>query len=254
MKRIFLLIIIVAASVAANAQTFIGYGASLNRSSAYDPSPLATGDGGKVFAGAYVEAGYQFPRSLQARVLAEYLGEPTLTNIFTTDEGIDRKAKDEFRIRPELRYSFGEGNIKPFAGAGVDYFRQRFTGQGGGILASCGGQAICYFGQLAGTRNPVAGLNPYITAGARIGPNHEASYAYLFTDRTSLNNSRLRGHRANYSYTTPKFLGPFAVKITGEADYLYYRESNGVYTDSYYERDVVFKVRVGLHYKRSYRH
>lgn len=231
-----LLFILPAATIPAGAQTYISGGISITRSSAYDPLPVERGDGGKTFAGAYAEAGYQLPRNLSARLLAEYLSEPTLTNIFTTDEGSDRRARDEFRLRPELRYSFGEGNIKPFAGSGVDYFRQRFEALEGGV---------------SGYGKPVAGLNPYLIAGAQIGYYQEASYTYLFTDTTSLNNSRLRGHRANYSYTTRKLIGPFALRVTGEADYVYYRESNGSYTDPYYEKDAVFKVRVGLFRRRE---
>lgn len=235
MKYALFLILILLAPFVANAQTFIGGGFSVTRSTAYDPSPLATGDGGKVFAGAYVEAGYDLRRGLQVRVLGEYLSEPTLTNIFTQDENVGRFARDEFRLRPELRYQRGaDAPIRPFIGGGVDYYRQRFESVKG---------RYGYGGYGSGA--PAAGLNPYLVVGAGICKSHEASYARLFTDTTTLNDSRLSGHRVGYTYTRP-LSNRLSLRVAGEIDYVKYSESNGRYIDSYYERDAAFKLRVGL--------
>src|SRR5262245_36924598 len=107
MKRIIFVVIIIITVIAlvdlARAQTFVGGGASVTRSSSYDPSPLTTGDGGKTFPGGYVEGGYQFPLGLQARFLGEYSSDVQLRSIFVSDAPTGRIPKDEFRFRSELR-------------------------------------------------------------------------------------------------------------------------------------------------------
>ena len=134
----------------------------------------------------------------------DYSHTPQLQTIFTTDEG-SRKATGEYRVRPEVRYWLNrETYVKPFIGGGVDYFYQKFAGEG-------------YSGA------PSSGLNPYITFGASVGEKHEASFARLFEDSTRLNPSRLSGYRVNYSYTQPLYKS-FALRAGIEADYLRFRK------------------------------
>src|SRR5262245_16943227 len=97
----FAILCLLALSARANAQdarTFVGGGVQLTRSSNYDPSPEARGDGGSRFVGYWAEAGLGLPAHFQARLLAEYSGTPQLQTIFTTDEG-PRRATREIRLR-----------------------------------------------------------------------------------------------------------------------------------------------------------
>lgn len=217
-----------------NAQSFIGGGASFNRTSAYDPSPAQTGDGGQNFFGAYVEAGSRLPLNLEMRVLGEYGFKASLPTIFTRDEGSARRAVGEFRLRPELRFNFSNtGPARPFIFGGGEYFRQRFEGE----------EAEGY-----GRGAPASGFNPIAGFGVGLGGHSEASFARLFPDNTVLNNSRLEGYRFNYTFKK-KLGGRLALKIGGEADYLTFREASGFELgdyDDYRERDFLLRVRVGF--------
>lgn len=235
-----------ACSGEAKAQTFVGGGAQVIRSSNFDPSDKQRKDGGSTFPGGYVEAGLKLPANLQARVLAEYSGTPQLQTIFTTDEG-SRKATGEFRIRPELRYQFNpENNIRPFIVGGADYYHQRFQEQRPAPLP--GPVPALYhedeYEHEGG--EPSSGFNAFVGFGAAIGDSHEASFARLFEDYTSLNPSKLSGYRVNYFYTRPLY-GRFDLKAGVELDQLRFRETNGYgYIDPYYENDTVIKFRVGF--------
>lgn len=209
---------------------------SVTRSSgSIDPDPLVTGDGGITFPGLYVEGAYGFPANLQGRLLAEWNREATLQTIFTQDEGADRRATSEVRLRPELRFYFSKaGYFKPFVGGGVEYTRQFFQPVGEGHSYG---------------RRPNENLNPLFTAGTGIGYNHEASFTRLFNG--TLNSSYLNGYRVGYSYTRP-ITERLALKIGGEADYVSFRECSGFdykSCDGYYEKDTVLKARVGFIFK-----
>lgn len=234
MKRIFFfLFVLLAPAISAGAQTFIGGGVSVNRSSSYDPSPAKRGDGGQVYAGGYVEGGYQFPAALQARFLAEYSSDVALRSIFTSDAPTGRMPKGEFRFRPEVRLRPGckEAKFCLFLAGGADYFRQRFDG-------------------AAGRYAPAAGLNPTFTVGAEFGEYNEVGFTRLFTDKTSLNRSELHGYRLGYSHVRPLYRR-LRFKLAGEVDYVIYRDSIGPYVATYTKRDAVFKVRFGFTFERE---
>lgn len=235
MKILLLTCLLSLITLPAFAQTYVGGGFSVIRSTSYDPSPAQRKDGGKTYPGGYFEGGYQFPLGLQARFLGEYTSDVALRSIFTSDTYVGKKPTGEFRFRPELRLRPTCGDTPKFClflGGGVDYFRQRFKGEV---------KEQYEYGDYA------AGFNPSFTVGAEFGKNHEASFSRLFTDKTSLNNSQLHGYRAGYSYTRPAF-GRFHFKLTGEADYLIFRDSIGDYYATYTKRDAVLKVRAGLLY------
>jgi len=227
--------ILIALAVSVGAQTFIGGGVMLTRSSSFDPSPLATKDGGKTFKGVYVEGGYKFPLGLQARFLNEYSTDVALNSIFTSDTDRGKKPNGEFRFRPELRLRIGceIGKVRPFIGGGVDYFRQRFTHE---AMHAYGGHEY---------DEPAAGLNPFFVVGAELDKGHELSFSRLFADTTILNNSQLRGYRGGYSYTRHLF-GRVHLRLAGEADYVTYRDSIGEYVATYDKHDAVIKFRGGL--------
>lgn len=231
MKYALLALAIIALATSAGAQTFIGGGFSVNRSSSYDPSPTTRGDGGNVYAGGYVEGGYQFPVGLQARFLAEYNSDVALKSIFTSDAKRAEMPKAEFRLRPalKLRPGCGEAQFCLFFEGGADYYRQRIE-------------------TAARHAESAAGLNPFFAVGAEFGKAHEVAFLRLFTDKTALNNSQLHGYRASYSHTRP-LSGRLHFKVAGEVDYGIYRDSAGYYVATYTKRDAIFKFRVGLIYR-----
>jgi hypothetical protein len=236
-KTILLTILVLLVTLPTAAQTYVGGGLNIIRSSSYDPSPLKTGDGGKVYVGGYAEGAYQFPLGLQARFLGEYNSDVALRSIFTSDTNVGKLPTAEFRFRPELRLrpTCGERIFCLFIGGGVDYYRQRFV-------------ETKKYSHEDEYDEPASGLNPFLTIGAEFGKNHEASFSRLFTDKTSLNNSQLHGYRAGYSYTKP-ITNHLHFKVAGEADYVIYRDSIGYYVATYTKRDAVFKGRVGLIFK-----
>lgn len=220
--------------------TYVGGGVGINRSSNPDPSPEATRDGGITFPSVYAEGGLKLPLGFQARLLAEAGKEPHLRTLFTTDEGTDRQAVYEVRLRPELRfYLLKEGTIRPFVGGAVDYYRQSFK--------SLRKEEHGGYGRYRSL--PTAGLNPLLIVGTGIGYNHEIFYSRIFTDKTVLNPSYLSGHRAGYTYLRP-LTERISLKLAGEADYVTFRETNGRgYVDLYYENDFVAKARIGFIFK-----
>lgn len=241
-KILITLFIVLSLATFAKAQdSFAGAGLNITRSSAPDPSPLKKGDGGYVFPGGYVEGGLKLPYGLQARLQAEYNTEATLPTIFTRDEGASREATGEFRIRPEVRYWFGEfGILRPFVAGGVDYYRQTFK--------TVGHEEEDEDEYEYGGGAPKSGLNPTFTVGTGIGKSHETSFTRLFEDRTNLNASYLSGYRAGYSYTRPLY-DRISLNLGAEADYVRFQENAGYgpkTADKYYEKDAIFKVRIGL--------
>lgn len=232
MKRIlFFTFFFLALIDIASAQTYVGGGAIVARSSSYDPSPAATGDGGQALKGVYVEAGYQFPAGLQARLLAEYLTDASLRSIFTSDAAVGKTASGEFRLRPELRLrpNCKEARYCLFIGGGVDYYRQRFETTGEQVRGA----------------SPASGLNPFFIVGADFGKSLEVNFRRLFADQSALNSSELRGYSAGAVYTR-RLVGRFHLRIAGEADYVIYRDSIGYYVAGYEKRDAIFKLRGGL--------
>ena len=232
MKVTLSILILMALAISAHAQTFIGGGLSVIRSSSYDPSPMRRNDGGKTYPGVYVEGGYQFPGGLQARFLGEYNSDVALRSIFTSDTPIGKKTGGEFRFRPELRLRPGckESGFCLFLAGGADYYRQRMSQMSHGEREYA---------------EPAAGLNPFFTVGAEFGKAHEVSFSRLFTDKTALNDSQLHGYRGEYSYTRP-LAGHLHFKVAGEVDYVIYRDSIGEYVASYEKRDAMVKIRVGF--------
>jgi hypothetical protein len=244
MQKAVAVLVLVLLAGAAQAQTFVGGGVGLVRSSSPDPSPNATGDGGNLFPSVYAEAGLDLPRGFQARILAEYNQDATFETLFRCDECQSRYATSEVRVRPELRYWIGGNDyIQPFIAGGVDYYRQSFR-KTSYVPAGDHDDEYEHYGL------PQAGINPTFTVGARLWAWHEASFTRLFADRSTLNSSELEGYRVGYSYTRPfPFGSRFKIKVGGEIDYVTFRESDGHYSDYYYERDVAFKVRLGLIFK-----
>lgn len=231
MKRILLFIFVALAAITAEAQTYIGGGASVTRSSSYDPTPMAGDRGGKTFSGVYIEGGYQFPLGLQARFLGEYRTDASLRSIFTSDAEVGKTASGEYRFRPELRLrpNCKEARYCLFIGGGVDYFKQRFTATGEQVRGD----------------SPATGLNPFFTVGAEFGESVEVNFRRLFADQSALNSSELRGYSAGAVYTR-KLAGRFHLRIAGEADYVIYRDSIGYYVAGYEKRDAIFKGRFGF--------
>lgn len=214
-------------------KTFIGGGVSLNRTSSPDPDPTKSGDGGKVYFGAYGEAGLAHPKGFQARLLVEYTRFPQLPTIFTLDEASTRTATSEVRFRPELRLNlFKNEAFQPFVSGGLEMFRQFFEDQETHSYGSYSRPLQAF------------GINPLLGAGVQVGSN-EIQYTYLFTDKSAFNSSYLNGHRLGYSYTH-KVSNRLSLKASGEADYVTFRESDGRYHDYYREKDVIFKGRIGF--------
>lgn len=229
------------------AQSFIGFGAGVTRSSAADPSPARTGDGGAYNATVYVEAGAPLPLNLEMRLFGSYGLAPELPTIFTRDEGSSRKAYGEFRVRPELRLYLapGESKVRPFVAGGVEYFRQRFneTAEPGPLP-----DPLPAYVEHSGPSLPASGLNPFASFGVRIGKGNEVSFSRLFPDNTILNASRLEGYRASYTFTR-RVSKRLSFKLSGEADYVTFREASGFGpfdADPYRERDAIFRIRVGI--------
>lgn len=218
----------------AQTQSFIGFGGSFTRTSAYDPSPARTGDGGAYFGGFYLEAGAPLPLNLEMRIRGEYGFNADLPTIFTRDEGSRRKAIGQIRILPELRFYFTkQGPAQSFIVGGGEYVRQRFEGEEG---------------EEYGPGAPASGFNPIAGFGVGLGYNSEVSFVRIFPDNTVLNNSRLEGYRANYAFRK-KLTERLAFKIGAEADYVTFREASGFGEgeyDDYRERDFIYRIRAGF--------
>jgi hypothetical protein len=241
-----LLFILFALATPAGAQSFIGAGVSVTRSSSYDPSPLTQKDGGKTFVGPYVEASVALPYKLQARALAEYLPEPTLNSIFTSDSDTGRIATSELRFKAGARYTFESDRvIDPFVEAGVDGFKQYFRKTRRPDPLPPAALTLTY-GEVGAYDQPSVSLNPYLSIGIAVGEYHEASFSRLFEG--ALNDSRLSGYRAEYSYMHP-LRGEFTLKLGAQVDYLTFRDAVGGYIAPYFKHDAVFKARIGLIYR-----
>lgn len=187
---------------------------------------------GTVTPGIYGETSIGLPANFQFRAFGELLSEPTIPTLFDNDgPGSKNFGGYEIRLRPALRYSrFEIGSLKPFVEAGFDYYRHTFADSD----------------TPKGSHRYRSGLNPYFGLGAKFGYNHEAGVARLFEDNSTLNRTQLRGWRANYDYTRP-INDRFSFKAGVEAEYLkFYECPNRYYCETYFERDVVYRIRAGF--------
>ena len=227
----------------------IGVGTSFVRTSAPDPDPTRTKDGGANLAAINVEANAPLPLNLEMRLLASYGFAAELPTIFTRDEGASRKAIAEIRLRPELRlYLNRSGFVQAFVAGGVEYYRQRFVGTEPAPSPLPDPLPPVAYIESHEARLPASGLNPLLTFGARLGEYSEASYSRIFQDQTILNASGLQGHRIAYSFTR-EISKRLSLKVAAEADYVRYREAAGfdpIFADNYGERDLIYRVRVML--------
>jgi hypothetical protein len=105
--------------------------------------------------------------------------------------------------------------------------------------------AIAY-GEIGTYSQPSISVNPYLTIGVAIGEYHEASFSRLFEG--ALNDSRLSGYRAEYSYTHP-LRGEFTLKLGAQVDYLTFRDAVGDYVAPYFKHDGVLKARIVVIYR-----
>lgn len=220
-----LIFILLALAIPASAQTF-DVGASIIRSSNFDPSP-AKGDGGSTFPGFYYKASFNLPKGFEAQAKVRASRTPQLQTQFTTDEG-EHKPAAELRINPEARYKFR----RFFVGAGFDYSKQFFRDD-----------------EPDEEYSRSYNLNPTVTAGVKLTERQEASFTYLFRDRYT----HLYGYRANYSYALP-VSERISLVFGVEANHYTFRETNREgYIDPYYERDTVFLFDIGIRFGRSKR-
>lgn len=183
-----------------------------------------------------------------------------------------RQRSTEIRLHQQVEFSpFTFGSIRPFVGAGVEYFHQFYPDEPGGTeshfhdgLNPTGAIGVQY--SRGNTRHTLTATRIFQELKARkykfysLYPEYEEDGELEFYRRDeqhkgTLNPSYIDGWRLDYSGLTRRKLGPFkGIIYGGRVEQLKYRECpikgggrlGEAYCDSYYETDVNISARFGF--------
>lgn len=248
MKRISLsLLIVFVLAVTADAQTYIGAGIGVSRSTSdFTPTPV------ELFGVGQKQVG-----SFHFRGLGGIRTQPQLPTLFQEGAvGYDQNGYEVF-ARPEADLTLLYlGPLHAFISAGGDFIYQVFPSEPGGK-----------------DNHYHSGINPLVSAGARFKylGDHRVAVTRIFQEfkvrdfpyitaskpmarikplqhRGTLNPSYLEGWRVSEEYIKP-IGGRFSAFFGAEGSYYKYKEFPlKAFGDNYYERDAVVAFRFGLVY------